>query len=333
MNSLRKIVKFIALYPITFLIWIFLKVKYKKESLTFSQVKLFVIRDFGALSLRLQLGNSKLQTTKKLNFSKYKKSDTVFIFGSGSSINDLSESDWSHIHKHDAIPMNYSFIEEKIKPTFFYNELTHDPKYWDVILDNIEKREDYKKAPMIIQYANFIKQKISTGVSFYDKLTNVKKDNIFMQMPYYHPIPDKKILSDFLKYRSKPKGMLPFTKSTLIHHLGSLSMIINLAYLAGYKKIVLMGIDMKDSRYFYQDTSYNQNSSALLMRENIPPNSEEKPHNNVKETLYEAGFVPGDEYVKIFNEVVLNPNGVDLFIGSKKALLYPELPYYFESIG
>ena len=37
-----------------------------------------------------------------------KKSDTVFIVGSGESINDLSEKEWDIIKRHNIIGLNYS---------------------------------------------------------------------------------------------------------------------------------------------------------------------------------------------------------------------------------
>jgi len=42
-------------------------------------------------------------------------SDTIFIFGSGSSIQDLSVADWAHFAKHNTMSFNYFMKQKKVR--------------------------------------------------------------------------------------------------------------------------------------------------------------------------------------------------------------------------
>ena len=48
-----------------------------------------------------------------------KKSDTVFIFGSGYSLNELEDGDWRHFARHDVFGFN-NFVYEKWIPIDFH---------------------------------------------------------------------------------------------------------------------------------------------------------------------------------------------------------------------
>ena len=58
------------------------------------------------------------------NVQKFKTSDTIFLLGSGPSLNDLSDIQISKINENDSFGISYSFVKKEIIPTFhqFANE-------------------------------------------------------------------------------------------------------------------------------------------------------------------------------------------------------------------
>jgi hypothetical protein len=61
-----------------------------------------------------------------------KTSDTLFVFGSGPAVNDLSEAQWQHIGDHDSIGLNFAFLTRR-PMTYFY--LGYEPSSKQSILE------------------------------------------------------------------------------------------------------------------------------------------------------------------------------------------------------
>ena len=58
--------------------------------------------------------------------SDYKSSDKLFILGSGSSITDISDTQWAHIDEHDSFGLNRWPVHE-FTPTYYTFEIRMDP--------------------------------------------------------------------------------------------------------------------------------------------------------------------------------------------------------------
>ena len=58
-----------------------------------------------------------MKLISKEEFLKYKKSDTLVIWGSGSSNNSLTDDDFKELNKYDSICIN-NFVKTGIKTTF-----------------------------------------------------------------------------------------------------------------------------------------------------------------------------------------------------------------------
>ena len=78
---------------------------------------------------------------------KYKKSDTLFILGSGSTINKISDKQWGKIDDHDSIGFNFWLVHDFV-PDFFKFELdlSGESNRTDLFLKILdEKWQKYKK--------------------------------------------------------------------------------------------------------------------------------------------------------------------------------------------
>ena len=113
-----------------------------------------------------------------------------------------------------------------------------------------------------------------------------------------------------------PLGSL---ETGLIHKKGTLTDAISFGYFMGYKKIILVGVDLYDRRYFYT----TENKTSIALGENVD--------------IDNFGKTAGDNHQTVDNGIVnlvrkwkfyLNKNNVQLLIYNKKSLLSKVLKIY-----
>jgi len=229
-----------------------------------------------------------------------KKSNTVFIFGSGYSINDISQDEWKYFEKHDTISFNwfvyqkfvridYHIIKE-IAPNDLDSSIWH-PKF-NEYSKNIAENPFYSKTIFIVQKG----WKATGGNRMIGLHLLSKNSNIFR---YY------------ISYRGKDR--LPtFTFSEGLSHNGTLSLCINFAWIMGWKKIVLVGVDLYDRRYFWL------NQKETRDRDMMRGASYKDQHNMSKVTVPLM-----NKWRKFFIK-----NNVELYVYNSKSLLAEVLPVY-----
>jgi hypothetical protein len=189
----------------------------------------------------------------KLNWNKYhwitsedilrtRKSDTLFIFGSGFSLNQISQEEWDKIQKHETMGFNwfnnqnfvrcdYYLIREII--TFsheFSNPFAYIRKFKRY--GRLFEKEFYRNTTFILQNEwKAISSKYFSGLGF---------------------LPEK---ARIYPYRSIGRGQLKKPtknlKDGLVHGPCTLVECINFGLGMGYKNIVLTGVDLYDERYFW----------------------------------------------------------------------------------
>ena len=59
-------------------------------------------------------------------WAERKTSDTLFVVGSGPSVNDLSEVQWRHIGEHDSFGLNFAFLTRR-PMTYFISVMNRVP--------------------------------------------------------------------------------------------------------------------------------------------------------------------------------------------------------------
>lgn len=179
------------------------------------------------------------KTLQAEDLLRKKIGDTLFIFGSGYSVNDLTKDEISKINGHDTISFNW-FLYQNILPIKFHlvrevvttNDLKlHRSKLeeWSTITHNSPW---YKNTTFLMQYDNSATGSIDL---IHEKL-----------------IPQDNEIYLFKTYSRSPKVLPPKNiKRGFVHSAGTLSDCINFGYAMGYKKIVCVGVDLYDRRYFF----------------------------------------------------------------------------------
>lgn len=196
----------------------------------------FPIRLRAWLAFARNVGRYRPLTEAELR--RTRKSDTVFIFGSGYSLNEMGAAEWRAIERHDTLGFNwfvrqqfvrcdYQLVRE-IGPTDLDDATWR--RYLNDYFDLLRSNPRFSRAVLLIQ----------TGF----RATNGNRA-IGLGL-----IPDESLV--FL-WRSIPNDDAPSLsfRRGLAHGQGTLSECINFALLMGWTTIVLVGVDLYDRRYFW----------------------------------------------------------------------------------
>lgn len=239
---------------------------------------------------------------------QYKKSSTCIFLGSGKSINTISKEKWKAIQECDTWALNNWVYHPFIVPNFYPIEVKHYG--YDILMRRFkEKAEAYKNTKFIFPKGKYIKSPTGSPTGSPRKISGILPKGM-----------------DFFEYVSKGRDSkrthTPFnadykmdpcmyTKSYDI----SITLIFEMLYLFGYDKIVLYGVDLDDSFYFWTggDPIYGEvHHQTNKAHEGRDPKS---PHATYKIK----------DFIIDFNERWMKPAGREIFVGHKKTSLYPEL--------
>ena len=234
-------------------------------------------------------GRSFYKEATEFDLHEKRKSDTVFICGTGYSITSIPPEKWRVIEKHDVLSFR-CFPKQKFVKVGFH-----------VIgeIDDIEEyADDINKNPMYDQSIFLVQEGF-----------RARKAN--------HLIGEKKlrISAPLFRFKRKDRGiMAPLSKNFsagVVHGFGSVCEAINVAYIIGWKRIVLVGIDLYDHRHFYHppDKLRDVEKSGIILDE---------PYTT------SAGIV---ELVGMWSEALAS-EGREIFIHNRHSLLSKILPIF-----
>jgi len=184
-----------------------------------------------------------------------RRSETVFVFGSGYSLNELSAAAWDHFAAHDTLGFN-AFYHERWLPVRFH--LLRGGIYGE-----LRWRE----------FADEVAAAIRSN-PLYDRTIFVMQDEYFAQftnqMVGYRLLPAH---ARVFRYRTARADGPPTRtlREGLRHTTGTLADAVNFAYALGWRHIVLVGVDLYDSRYFYlkpeETLGFDPDSGRLVAAE------------------------------------------------------------------
>lgn len=171
-------------------------------------------------------------------FMRNKNSHTLFILGSGESINNITDSEWKHINKHDILGFNNSCFL-KIKNTYYFYEISSLGTEQNLLRFNeIKKRIDDKYITIVIiknLLSNYgIKIPIKNCVAFPELYIATNNENIF-------------------KYYLRMIKLFKINRYFLINKRASVFSAAVFGIALGYKEIVFCGVDLNNTKYYYQN--------------------------------------------------------------------------------
>ena len=254
---------------------------------------------------------SEANVTDIEDIKKSRRKDTIFIMGSGYSINDITREEWQHfVDIGDILSLNYFFRGKFVPINYHICGDMPAPNYGLILMNN--------------RYKKNIK-------AYYDELFSnpYHKDTIYFlryKIDFTKaPVPTALWALFFLK-AFKNKQVCPYRIVTqkdailepsdnihaIVHWNATLSDAINISYILGYKEIVLVGIDLYDRRYFWLER--NETVEGDLKRDKMYYDI----HSTADNVL--SGMAVWNKY--------LIKKGVRLYIYNPRSLLNKILPVY-----
>jgi len=167
-----------------------------------------------------------------------RRSDTVFVFGSGASLNDLRPDELTEIARHDTLGFNWFVHQDFLRCDYHLvrgiPDTDLDPAVW---------------RPQVEEYCRLIRE----SPRFHD--------TVFLVQTGFRATNGNRVVG----LRLLPEGARIFLWRTntravepgetfadgLTHGHSTLQECINFAFLLGWREIVLVGVDLYDRRYFW----------------------------------------------------------------------------------
>ena len=192
-----------------------------------------------------------------------RKTDTIFILGSGSTINEISQEEWLHIKKNTSVGFNYFMFHDFVPDSYLIEpERKKDFERCRNLIRLIKTKKEYLSKTHVIMHRMGCYQMLK----FYLKKNKINY-KLFTPFDFgFNSINklDKILDSFFLKVIN-----VFFVPA---QGCASVERIVLSAYLSGYKKIVLCGVDLNNNEYFfYQKGKYEnilKNNAKILEKYN-----------------------------------------------------------------
>lgn len=254
----------------------------------------------------------KKNSINEYELRKIKNSDTLFIFGSGSSINEISDEEYKNIGKHDVAGFSKTILLEKVNYTYYLDRggasnkgaLFYQKKFCKYFVKKISENKYFNNTIFILP---------STYVASFTNF--LFGDKIF-------PITKKFFL--FITNRFNSKYPTSKFEHGLSHRAGSLCDVINFGVIMNYKRIVLVGVDLYNNQYFFcppnKTTFWDHDKNDYTFSDkNHKGTSYNSQHNTVN-----LGII---DILKNWN-IYLKKKQVSLEVYNKKSLLAEYLKIY-----
>jgi hypothetical protein len=230
-----------------------------------------------------------------------RRSDTVFLFGSGYSINDISAGEWERIARHDTLSFNY-FPHQKFVRADYH------------LIGELATGSDFRRGewePALREYGALL-----AANPLYDEAI------ILVQAGWSALQSNRMVALELLRpgarifrYRRTARGVYRPPSSSfgdgLVHGAATLVGCVNFAVLMGWRDIVLTGVDLADSRYFW--LRYDETRADMVGQ--IP---HDQPYPMVQPLIeHLAGWVP-----------LLAERGIRLSVYNPRSLLAEVMPVF-----
>ncbi|MGD9787012.1 MAG: hypothetical protein AB7U30_03570 [Sulfuricellaceae bacterium] len=248
-----------------------------------------------------------------------KTSDTLFVLGSGASVLTYSEENWRTIASCDSLGFNY-WVLHPFVPSNYLFEMTKDGENLERIVHNLALRQDYRRVTVYVKDI----ERFASG-EVLGQLGGVPAE-----IGPFHPIWDAEIPAESLEvfsqalvslnrfgcFSGKGPWAVPRNRATIF-------LAVNLAVRAGYKAVVLGGVDLNNTDYFFRMPEF-----AVPPNLHVPPLDQFGRIHKTNDTKY--GELTISKLLDALDRAVLQPRGVQLYVAKCSSALYPRFPAYFD---
>lgn len=273
-----------------------------------------------ATQIAAQLGHQKLDWR---NNELFKSSDreVLYILGGGSSINDLSPANFERISQGSSVGINVWAVHPFVPDVYSFEsaaQLDGVPGEVEFLEACLSKPTVIEKQPRVI----LLRQRVAAGetqiIGFPDELQR----GVFVSGRVNLVTRAKQNLARDLEraLRLIVRGRIP--PNVLLDNGASVVRLIVLGFLQGFKKIVLVGIDLDARPYFWLSENYAHSNPELAR---LFPRNSGVPHDTLETT---SRPFAADEVIVELAKILRRWRGVRVVVGSKSSLLADRLETY-----
>ncbi len=237
---------------------------------------------------------------------KQKKSDTCVLLGSGPSINFITKEEWDAIRACDIWTLNNWIYHPTIVPDFYHVEA----KYYNFpILKRRfnEKRKQYQNVKYLFEKGKGLRLRDGSSALLHTVVGDMPYKYEYAMIKRDPRRTDKVFTAKYVMQKSR------LTKSYDM----SIAVLLELIYRLGYKHIVIFGIDLYDSTYFW--TGGNPVYGEVHHQWNKQHEGKDKnlPHSTHKIK----------SFIVDFNFRWMVPANREILVGHTRTNLYPDLKH------
>ena len=263
-------------------------------------------------AVRERLARRRYQMLDEPAVLSARRSDTVFVFGSGYSLNEITPAEWDAIAAHDTFGFT-AFIHQRWVRTDFH-----------LIRGGLEGSLRWR------EYADDFCRTLNENPYFANTI-------LFLQGEYQAQFSNQILGYGLLREGSRiyryttARGDGPPTRSLgegLRHMGGTLSDAVNAAACLGWTHIVLAGVDLYDSRYFWlgpnETYGLDERSGLLAPAEvNVRGWRYDQVHNTARNGVVDI--------MGRWREHLERERGIRMSVFNPKSLLTSVMPVYERS--
>lgn len=244
-----------------------------------------------------------------------KSSDILFILGSGASINQISAARWEIIRRHDSIGFNSWPIHPFVPTLYFIEAIQEDHPYsmFEPLCRITRQRaRDYAKVVKVVtELRNAFPGRRFAGFSEIPGTWHALRT-----IPVAARTDEEFAYGlHFLQRRRlfQPEGHI----ETVFKQATTLSCLIALAIRMQYRKIVLCGVDLNHSQYFYQDPELYPETASL----------EFWPRNGGRHAINSPmpWRITIESVILEMKRQLLEPADIQIFVENRSSALWPKI--------
>jgi hypothetical protein len=244
---------------------------------------------------------------------KTKKKKKIFIFGSGSSINELNHKNFKEVNNHHSIGIN-NWIFHQYITTYYMIELSYDNSWNDKVrLRIIYLLKNKIKKPIFLihkgkcspkKIKHWMKGMSNTRVFLYEYLRpdtfKRDKENQFIKTLNY------------ISKKNRKSNVITLGIGATIER--SISLCLSLAY----SQIILLGVDLYNTKMFWNNRDKNFKGIMNL----------QSRHGYHKTATKRFGRMPVQKSILILDKIARQYYNSKILIATNKSLLSSKLEKY-----
>lgn len=270
------------------------------------------------------------QKSKALGYATFSRSDlrrpsagsdTIFLLGSGSSVNQLNDRNFATIGQNVSIGINAWAIHPFVPSaySFEFSKTPGPPGPERRIMEEFLCRPQVlARSPALLFLRPAGTAVASRKFSLHPSLENQARIYGRFALPRNRAI---SISAEMRRiFRAYASGLIPL--EILLDNGASIARLLSMSLLSGFKRIVLAGVDLDGSPYFWQDSSqisFDEEVLSAFHRDKSPQ------HRTMDVGERVVGIA---DFIGELSLIAMDLFQAEIFVGSNRSLLSKTLPVF-----